>query len=80
MTIILCFLHAFLKIGIGPPNGGEAFAQVQTRVWRRITPRANGPFPASATLEGLAETALPDGMMRAIPWTCARNAISSVKL
>jgi len=78
MTIILCFLHAFSNSDRATKTVGEAFAQVQTRCGGVSRPEQTGLFPASATLEA-GRDALPDGMMKSIPWTCARNAISSVR-
>jgi hypothetical protein len=46
ITVMRCFLHAFLNIrDRATKTLGDVFAQVQKRVGRRITPRANGLFP-----------------------------------
>jgi hypothetical protein len=45
MTVILCFLHAFLKIrDRATKTLGEAFAQVQKRVWEAYHAPSNRAF------------------------------------
>jgi hypothetical protein len=66
MTIILCFLHAYLKIrDRATKTLGEAFAQVQTRVWEAYhAPSKRALSQRLRRLRAWAETALPDGMMQ----------------
>jgi len=43
ITVILCFLHAFLKLrDRATKTLGDAFAQVQKRVWEAYHPRSRG--------------------------------------
>ena len=75
------FLHAFLKIrDRATKTLGNAFAQVQKRVWEAYHALSKRAFSQRLRrLRAWAETALPDGVMKTVPWTCARNAISSVR-
>ena len=66
ITVILCFLHAFLKIrDRATKTLGEAFAQVQKRVWEAYHAPSKRAFSQRLRrLRAWAETALPDGMMK----------------
>src|SRR5215470_15734263 len=66
MTVILCFLHAFLKIRARATKAlGEPFAQVQKRVWEAYHAPSKRAFSQRLRrLRAWAETALPDGMMK----------------
>jgi hypothetical protein len=66
MTVILCFLHAFLKMrDRATKTLGEALAQVQTRVWKAYhAPSTRALSQRLRRLRAWAETAFPDGMMK----------------
>jgi hypothetical protein len=66
MTVILCFLHAFLKIrDRATKTLREAFAQVQKRVWEAYHAPSKRAFSQRLRrLRAWAETALPDGVMK----------------
>jgi hypothetical protein len=66
ITVILCFLHAFLKIWDRATNTlGEPFAQVQKRVWEVYHVPSKRAFSQRLRrLRAWAETSLPDGMMK----------------
>ena len=66
MTVILCFLHAFLKIrDRATKTLREAFAQVQKRVWKAYHAPSKRAFSQRLRrLRAWAETALPDGVMK----------------
>jgi hypothetical protein len=66
ITVILCFLHAFLKIrDRATKTLGDAFAQVQKRVWESYHAPSKRAFPQRLRrLREWAETALPDCVMK----------------
>jgi hypothetical protein len=66
VTVILCFLHAFLKIRERATTTlGDAFAQVQKRVWEAYhAPSTRAFSPRLRRLRPWAETALPEGVMQ----------------
>ena len=66
ITVILCFLHAFLKIrDRATKTLREAFAQVQKRVWEAYHAPSKRAFSQRLRrLRAWAETALPDGVMK----------------
>ena len=66
ITVILCFLHAFLKIrDRATKTLSEAFAQVQKRVWEADHAPSKRAFSQRLRrLRAWAETALPDGVMK----------------
>ena len=66
ITVILCFLHAFLKIrDRATKTLGDAFAQVQKRVWEAYhTPSKRAFSQRLRRLRAWAETALPDCAMK----------------
>ncbi len=66
ITVILCFLHAFLKIrDRATKTLGDAFAQVQKRVWEAYHAPSKRAFSQRLRrLRAWAETALPDGVMQ----------------
>ena len=66
ITVILCFLHAFLKIrDRATKTLGDAFAQVQKRVWEAYHAPSKRAFSQRLRrLRAWAETALPDGVMK----------------
>jgi hypothetical protein len=66
ITVILCFLHAFLTIrDRATKTVGDAFAQVQKRVWEAYhTPSQRAFSQRLRRLREWAETALPDGVMK----------------
>jgi hypothetical protein len=66
ITVILCFLHAFLKIrDRATKTLGDAFAQVQKRVWEAYHAPSKRAFSQRLRrLRAWAETTLPDGVMQ----------------
>jgi len=66
ITVILCFLHAFLQIrDRATKTLSEAFAQVQKRVWEAYHAPSKRAFSQRLRrLRAWAETALPDGVMK----------------
>jgi hypothetical protein len=66
ITVILCFLHAFLKIRDRATKAlGESFAQVQKRGWEADNaPNKRAFSQRLRRLRAWAETALPDSMMQ----------------
>src|SRR5215467_1670442 len=66
ITVILCFLHAFLKIrDRATKTLGDAFAQVQKRVWKAYhVPSKRAFSQRPRRLRGRAQTALPDRGMK----------------
>ncbi len=66
ITVILCFLHALLKIrDRATKTLGNAFAQVQKRVWEAYHAPSKRAFSQRLRrLRVWAETALPDGVMQ----------------
>jgi hypothetical protein len=66
ITVILCFLHAFLKTrDRATKTLREAFAQVQKRVWEAYHAPSKRAFSQRLRrLRAWAETALPDGVMQ----------------
>jgi len=66
ITVIRCFLHAFLKIRDRATKAlGESFAQGQKRGWEAYhAPSTRAFSPRLRCLRAWAETALPDGMMQ----------------
>ena len=66
ITVILCFLHAFLKIrDQATKTLGNAFAQVQKRVWEAYHAPSKRAFSQRLRrLRAWAETALPDCEMK----------------
>ena len=66
MTVLLCFLPAFLKIrDRATKTLRAAFAQVQKRVWEAShAPRKRAFSQRLRRLRAWAETALPDGVMK----------------
>ena len=66
ITVILCFLHAFLKIrDQATKTLGNAFAQVQKRVWKAYHAPSKRAFSQRLRrLRAWAATALPDGGMK----------------
>ena len=66
ITVILCFLHAFLKIrGRATKALGAVFAQVQERVWEAYHAPSKRAFSQRLRrLRAWAETALPDSAMK----------------
>lgn len=66
MTVILCFLHAFLKIrDRATKTWSEVFAQGQKRVWEAYHAPSKRAFSQRLRrLRAWAETALPDGVMK----------------
>jgi hypothetical protein len=69
ITVMLCFLHAFLKIRDRATNTlGDAFAQVQKRVWEAYHAPSKRAFSQRLRrLRAWAETTLPDGVMKSHP-------------
>jgi hypothetical protein len=69
ITVILCFLHAFLKIrDRATKTMGNAFAQVQKRVWEAYHAPSKRAFSQRLRrLRAWAEMALPDGVMKRRP-------------
>ena len=69
ITVILCFLHAFLKIrDRATKTLGDAFAQVQKRVWEAYhTPSKRAFSQRLRRLREWAEMALPDCVMKSHP-------------
>ena len=66
ITVILCFLHAFLKIrDRATTTLGDAFAQGQKRVWEAYhAPRKRAFSQRLRRVRAWAETALPDCVMK----------------
>lgn len=66
ITVILCFLHAFLKIrDRATKTLGDVFAQVQKRVWEAYHAPSKRAFSQRLRrLRQWAETALPEGVMK----------------
>ena len=66
ITVILCFLHAFLKIrDRATKTLGDTFAQVQKRVWKAYHAPSKRAFSQRLRrLREWAQTALPDGVMK----------------
>jgi hypothetical protein len=66
ITVILCFLHAFLTIrDRATKTLGDAFAQVQKRVWEAYHAPSKRAFSQRLRrLRAWAETTLPDGVMK----------------
>jgi hypothetical protein len=66
ITVILCFLHAFLKIrDRATKTLGDAFAQVQKRVWEAYHASSKRAFSQRLRrLREWAETALPECVMK----------------
>ena len=66
ITVILCFLHAFLKIRDRATKAlGAVFAQVQERVWEAYHAPSKRAFSQRLRrLREWAETALPDSAMK----------------
>jgi len=66
ITVILCFLHAFLKIrDRATKTLGDAFAQVQKRVWKAYHAPSKRAFSQRLRrLREWAQTALPDCVMK----------------
>ena len=66
ITVILCFLHAFLKIrDRATKTLGDAFAQVQKRVWEAYHAPSKRAFSQRLRrLRAWAETALPECVMQ----------------
>jgi hypothetical protein len=66
ITVILCFLPAFLKIrDRATKTLGDVFAQVQKRVWEAYhTPSKRAFSQRLRRLRQWAETALPEGVMK----------------
>ena len=66
IAVILCFLHAFLTIrDRATKTLGDAFAQVQKRVWEAYhTPSKRAFSQRLRRLREWAETALPDCVMK----------------
>jgi hypothetical protein len=77
MTVILCFLHAFLTIrDHATKTLGNAFAQVHKRVWEAYHAPSKRAFSQRLRrLRAWAATALPDGVMqrRTLAW-CEKRA------
>jgi len=66
ITVILCFLHAFLKIrDRATKTLGDTFAQVQKRVWKAYHAPSKRAFSQRLRrLREWAEMALPDCVMK----------------
>jgi hypothetical protein len=66
ITVILCFLHAFLKIrDRATKTLGDAFAQVQKRLWKAYHAPSKRAFAQRLRrLRAWAETALPACVMK----------------
>ena len=66
ITVILCFLHAFLKIRDRATKAlGAVFAQVQERVWEAYHAPSKRAFAQRLRrLRAWAETAVPDSAMK----------------
>ena len=66
VTVILCFLHAFLTIrDRATKTLGDVFAQIQKRVWEAYHAPSKRAFSQRLRrLRQWAETALPEGVMK----------------
>jgi hypothetical protein len=66
ITVLLCFLHAFLTIRARATKTlGDAFAQVQTRVWEAYHAPSKRAFSQRLRrLRTWAQTALPDDVLK----------------
>ncbi len=66
ITVLVCFLHAFLKIRDRATKAlGAVFAQVQERVWEAYHAPSTRAFSQRLRrLRAWAETALPDAAMK----------------
>jgi hypothetical protein len=80
ITVILCFLHAFLKICDRATKAlTEVFEQVQQRVWEVYHAPSKRAFTQRLRrLRAWAARALPDSAMKTHPWTSATKARNSV--
>ena len=69
ITVIWCFLHAFLKIrDRATTTLGDTFAQVQKRVWKAYHAPSKRAFSQCLRrLREWAERALPDCVMKSRP-------------
>jgi hypothetical protein len=77
ITVILCFLHAFLTIrDRATTTLGDALAQVQKRVWEADHAPSTRAFSQRLRrLRAWAQTALPAGVMKSHPLdVCGKRA------